>query len=140
MALHLLKMCVGITDVDHLKSVQRARWGEAGPYRHRTRNFPKRADEILYGGSMYWIIKGQIRVRQPIIALDAELDAEGRRFCIIRMKPEHIETLLVPQRPMQGWRYLAAEDAPPDRLSGLAEDAGEMPFEMARELRSLGLL
>ncbi|HWK47411.1 MAG TPA: DUF1489 domain-containing protein [Stellaceae bacterium] len=140
MALHLLKMCVGIADLDQLKAAQRARWGAEGPFRHRTRNFPKRADEILYGGSLYWIIKGQIRVRQPILGFDAETDEEGRRYCFIRLKPDYIETLAEPRRPMQGWRYLAEDDAPPDRRTGLAEDGDEMPVEMLRELRALGLL
>ncbi len=80
---------------------------------HRTRNMPRRAVEILDGGSIYWIIQGEVRVRQRILGLDPGVDGEGVRFCLIRLHPELVETVRMPHRPMQGWRYLEARTHPP---------------------------
>ena len=64
--LHLLKLCVGCDSVEDLAQWQRKR----SPLEHWTRNHPKRAAEIIAGGSLYWVIKGQIRVRQRIMKLE----------------------------------------------------------------------
>ena len=139
MALHLLKMCVGCDSVDDLRQWQAARALRGEPIAHRTRNMPRRAPEVLSGGSLYWIVQGQVRVRQRVIGLDPGVDGEGVRFCLIRFDPDLVETVPVPARPMQGWRYLEAEDAPAD-LGGRAEQQHEMPQAMRRELRALGLI
>jgi hypothetical protein len=101
---------------------------------------PKRAAEILTGGSLYWIIQGQIRVRQRIHGLDPGVDGEGVRFCLIRLDAGLVETVRRPARPMQGWRYLEEADAPPDLSAGLKDEVDEMPPQLVRELKSLGLL
>src|SRR6516225_10725777 len=64
MPLHLLKLAVGIEDIEHLRRIRAARAEERGGSWVHTRNYPRRAAEILAGGSIYWIIRGQIRVRQ----------------------------------------------------------------------------
>jgi hypothetical protein len=103
-----------------------------------TRNRPTRSAEVLSGGSMYWIIKGSVRARQKILALEPVLDSEGRKACAIRFDPELIETEALPFKPIQGWRYLTVEEAPLDRTSDA--DASDMPAAMRAELRALGLL
>jgi hypothetical protein len=140
MTLHLLKMCVGCDAVDDLREWQRNRALRGEPIAHRTRNMPRRAAEILAGGSLYWIIQGQIRVRQRVIGLDAGVDGEGTRFCLIRFDPELVETVRTPARPMQGWRYLEAGNAPADLHAGFKDQLDEMPSQLRREMRSLGLL
>jgi hypothetical protein len=140
MALHLLKMCVGCDSVEDLAEWQANRLLRGEPLIHRTRNFPKRGAEILEGGSLFWIIKGQIRVRQPITALAAVTDGEGGRFCAIHLAQALIPVIHRTQRPMQGWRYLAAEDAPLDRDPNHLDETDEMPTGMVKELRALGLM
>jgi len=138
--LHLLKMCVGCESIDDLAQFQADRRLRGEPNIHRTRNFPKRGAEILSGGSLYWIIKGQIRVRQRVLALDAIEVPEGGRFCVIGLDAKLVPVAPQPYRPMQGWRYLEASDAPPDADPNRPDQSHEMPPAMIRELRSLGLL
>ena len=140
MPLHLLKMCVGCDSVEDLAEWQANRMLRGEPLIHRTRNFPKRGAEILEGGSLYWIIKGQVRVRQRITALEAVTDGEGGRFCAIHLAPELVRVIHKPARPMQGWRYLAAEDTPIDRDPNHLDETDEMPTGMVKELRALGLM
>jgi hypothetical protein len=132
-------MCVGCDSVADLRQWQadRALRGEA--LAHQTRHMPKRADEILAGGSLYWIIKGQVRARQRILALTPGIDGEGRGFCAIGLDGLLIDTIMTPRRPMQGWRYLTEADAPRDR-DGHLDQRDEMPPHMLRDLKSLGLL
>lgn len=142
MTVHLIKLCVGIEDVAHLERVQKERLkgkrGKARVLHHHTRMTPKRADEILEGGSLYWVIKGVIRVRQRIIGIDQGTDWEGRKACILSLEPKNVLVRPTPRRPFQGWRYLATEDAPADLKEG--EDAEALDPAMAKELRDLGLL
>ena len=145
MTVHLLKMAVGSESVSHLVRVQRARLERArgedgtGDLRHLTRNMPRRANLVLDGGSMYWVIKGYVRVRQRILGLERVAGREGRRRCPIILDPELQRTQLVPHRPIQGWRYLEPDGAPVD-FDELAPAGSAMPVEMAAELRALGLL
>ena len=140
MPLHMLKMCVGCDSVEDLAEWQANRLLRGEPLIHRTRNFPKRGAEILEGGSLYWIIKGQVRVRQRITALEAATDGEGGRFCAIHLAQDLVPVIHRSQRPMQGWRYLAAEDAPIDRDPNQLDETDEMPTGMVKELRALGLM
>ena len=108
--------------------------------RHVTRNMPRRADEILDGGSLYWIIKGQIRARQRIVSLERLDKANTLKRCAIVLDPKIVETQFQRARPMQGWRYLSDADAPADLLRDPGDPAPEMPPQMVAELRELGLL
>jgi len=136
MPLHLLKLAVGIDDIDHLRHIRRARAAERGGNWVYTRNHPRRAREVLAGGSIYWVIRGQIRVRQRVIGFRGERDDMGRRYCLIEVDPELVPTLPRACRPFQGWRYLLPEDAPADRSA-----PAELPSErMFAELRALGLI
>ena len=136
MSLHLLKLAVGIGDIDHLRQLRAARVAERGGNWIYTRNHPRRAQEVLAGGSIYWVIRGQIRVRQLVTGLRGERDDTGRRYCRIEVDAELVPTFPRACRPFQGWRYLAPADAPPDR-SALAPLP---PDRMLAELRALGLI
>lgn len=143
-SLHLIKLAVGIEDVGHLAAVQERRLAESlatgrGPRLfHVTRNVPRRAAELLDGGSLYWVIKGRIRVRQRLLDIEEDTDDEGRRYCRLMLDRFRVEIRPWPHRAFQGWRYLPAESTPPD-LTGQDEGA-RLPPEMAAELRDLGLL
>ena len=144
MSLNIIKLCVGADSVGDLKEwvAERALVAIAAglePHSvHRTRMMPKRGDEILDGGSLYWVIKGQVAARQRILALNAVEGADGISYCDIVLDPSVIETAPQPKRPFQGWRYYRDEDAPRD----IGSDTGEaaMPEDLRRELADLGLL
>ncbi len=119
-ALHLVKLCVGATSVRDLATWQARRVAERRAAgldprpRHVTRMWPRRAAEVLGGGSLYWVIQGYVAVRQRIEAFDEVVAEDGVRRCAIVFVPALIPVALRPRRPFQGWRYLAHPDAPPD--------------------------
>jgi hypothetical protein len=135
-SLHLLKLAVGVDDIDHLRQLRAAWVAERGGNWVYTRNHPRRTQEVLAGGSIYWVIRGQIRVRQLVTGLRGERDDTGRRYCRIEVDAELVPTLPRACRPFQGWRYLAPADAPPDRSAPTAPP----PDRMLAELRALGLI
>ena len=100
---------------------------------------PKRAAELIDGGSLYWVIKGQLAARQRLLEVEPFVDADGVRRCRLWLDPEVTPVRPRPMRPFQGWRYFAPKDAPPD-LDAAAEGAGAMPEELRRALGELGLL
>jgi hypothetical protein len=134
--LHLMKLAVGIDDIDHLRRVRAVRAAERGGDWVYTRNHPRRAIEVLAGGSIYWVIRGKIRVRQPVTGFRSERDDNGRRYCRIEVDAALVPTLPRSCRPFQGWRYLPPEAAPPDRCPAEAPP----PEQMLTELRALGLI
>lgn len=142
MTLHLIKLSVGVRDLDHLAELQdrRAVMVDGQPrIPVHTRSLPKRADEILDGGSLYWVIKGNVAARQRVLAIETGVDAEGASFCLFQLDGLRVPTVPTPHRPFQGWRYLAPEAAPRDLAD--AGGAGEpLPAHLAAELRALGLL
>ena len=140
MPLHLLKLCVGIDSIEHLAAVQQARRkGRIQTSAHFTRQMPKRAEEILDGGSIYWVIKGFVRVRQRIVGIDTVYRGEEGKFCKLSLHRDLVPTVPQPRKPHQGWRYLEPADAPAD-LAQAGRGLQAMPPEMIAELKSLGLL
>jgi len=140
MALHILKLSVGTEDVDGLVDWQRivcAQWPD-GLSRHITRMSPRRGDEVLDGGSIYWVIKGQVLCRQAILRLDPVTDGDGINRCAIVLDPELHRTEPQPRRPFQGWRYLKPEDAPQDLPKARVGD-DTLPPELAEALAEFGL-
>ncbi len=137
--LHLIKLSVGSESVESLRRWQARRLKLSGRLFHQTRMMPRRADELLRGGSIYWVIKGLIQARQGLRAIEPQLDAEGRRSTLLLLEPELHRVVPTPQRAFQGWRYLKPEDAPPD-LSAAPGVLPDMPPEMIAELRALALL
>ena len=139
MTLHLIKLAVGIDDVAHLRKMQKERRRERGRYVFYTRHMPRRREEILDGGSIYWVIKGYVRVRERILGFIPVVEDDGERYTLVRYDPKFVETVWQPKRPFQGWRYLAPKDAPSDRPAHAASE-DRLPEALAEELRSLGLL
>lgn len=138
MPLNLLKLCVGVSEIEELDSwVKDCRHGR-DTLDHVTRMFPRRKDEILPGGSLYWVMRGMILCRQPIAALEEVTGSDGIVRCRIVFKPQIIPVRPVPKRAFQGWRYLEEADSPPDLPKSAKVDG--MPEKMRRELGELGLL
>lgn len=133
MPLHLIKLCVGIDSVEDLRAWRALRASQGHRSVCPTRQTPKRAAELLAGGSLYWVIKGQVLVRQAIDEI-VTLDS-GTQPCRIYLHPELIETAPRPRRAFQGWRYLEANDAPPDLPTAPGE---AIEPELAKQLRELG--
>lgn len=144
MALNLIKLCVGCESVEDLEGwiaqelEQKRHAGQPVEHFHTTRMVPKRVEELLDGGSIYWIIKGGVQCRQRLLEVRPFTDAEGIGRCRLVLEPEVVRTEWQPRRPFQGWRYLSVADAPAD-LSG-AGTAEEMPLSLRKELTELGLL
>jgi hypothetical protein len=137
MALHLIKLCVGVSGVDELESwIKDCRKGR-DTLDHTTRMFPRRKEEILPGGSLYWVIRGAILCRQPIADLEAVTGNDGIERCRIVFKPKIILVRPTPRRAFQGWRYISADDVPPDMPKSQAAGLSD---KMRRDLAELGLL
>ncbi len=140
MALHLIKLCVGISQFEELAAWQQHRQRKDGVLQHITRMTPRRGDELLKGGSIYWVIKGHIQARQKLLELRPITGSDGIAYCALMLDAKLVRTQPHPRRPFQGWRYLAPEDAPPDISKGKASGKNQMPLEMRAELMALGLL
>lgn len=145
MSLHLMKLAVGCDSVADLTAwikqrlKQKKARGEKPEHIHTTRMVPKRMDELLDGGSLYWVIRGQIACREELVAIRPFVDKDGIGRCRLVLRPKVIAVEPRPFRAFQGWRYLQAKDAPRD-LDRAAPGARHMPEELRRELRELGLL
>ena len=133
--MHLIKLVVGADSVEALEA-WRAQQAAAEPvWKVRTRQTPKRAAELVDGGSIYRVFKGAILCRQEILAVDTT--GEGRESrCEITVSSQVVRVAPLARRPFQGWRYLAVHEAPPD-LSGI-DPSLAVPSELARQLRELG--
>jgi hypothetical protein len=145
MPLHLIKLAVGCESVKELKSwvAERAlkakQNGLPRHHTHITRMVPKRSDELLAGGSLYWVIRGEIAAREKLLAIEPFRDRDGIGRCRLVMQPKVIAVAPRPMRAFQGWRYFAENDVPPD-LGKAAAGIAAMPEPLRRELRDLGLL
>jgi hypothetical protein len=145
MALHLIKLCVGCDSVQDLEDWIKEKLREKKKRRqpvehvHTTRMAPKRADELVAGGSLYWVIRGAIMCRERLLAVRPFIDREGIGRCRLVLDGKLVLVQPRPFRAFQGWRYLAASDAPRD-LDRAAPGAARMPEDLRRELRDLGLL
>ncbi len=145
MTVHIVKLAVGVENVSHMAEIQAKRLRDASTrgdepiLQHFTRNGPRRAAELLDGGSIYWVIKGFIRARQALIGIERGENAEGRPACALVMDTQLVRTRLRASRPFQGWRYLAHEAAPQDSR-GSDEGLDAVPTELIAELKGLGLL
>ena len=140
MAINLIKLSVGTETIEGL-----ARWhrdprakGADGLPRHVTRMWPKRADEVLAGGSIYWVIKGVMLCRQRIVRLDEVRRDDGILRCGIVLDPAIVRIAATPRRAFQGWRYLAPDDAPPD-LAAARQDEEALPPALTRALADIGV-
>ncbi|HEY7997729.1 MAG TPA: DUF1489 domain-containing protein [Pseudolabrys sp.] len=145
MPLHLIKLCVGCDSVADLedwikqKLKEKKKRGLKAEHIHTTRMVPKRADELSDGGSLYWVIRGQITCRERILDIRPFTDKDGIGRCRVVLDGKLVLVEPRPRSAFQGWRYLEVKDAPRD-LSRAAPGAAKMPEQMRRELRELGLL
>src|SRR5579862_767070 len=145
MALNLIKLCVGADSVrdleDWIKQKLKAKRkaGERAEHIHRTRMVPKRAAELTDGGSLYWVIRGEVMCRQRIRDVRPFRDKDGIGRCGLVLDRKVVLVEPRPYRAFQGWRYLAAKDAPRD-LDQAVKGAAAMPETLRRELRELGLM
>src|SRR4051812_31179957 len=144
MALHLLKLCVGCDAIEDLEEwiaerLRTARKASLKPeHAHITRMIPQRAEELVDGGSLYWVIRGNVQVRQRILAIRPFRDKEGIRRCRLVLEPKTFATEWQSRRAFQGWRYLRPEDAPRD-LANARAGLRQLPPELRRDLADLGL-
>src|SRR3954447_3098658 len=145
MALHLLKLCVGCDSIGDLEDwieenrAHHLRLGRPYEQTHTTRMVPKRMDALVDGGSLYWVIRGQIACRQRLLAIRPFTDSDGIGRCHLVLEPVVTPVEPRPFRPFQGWRYMEAKDAPRD-LGQDGGDVGQMPESLRRELADLGLI
>ncbi len=145
MTLHLIKLCVGVDSIDELARAEESRIARAERETgrrftwHVTRRMPRRREELLGAGSLYWVIRGYVRARQRLLDIREVTDGAGRAACLLELDPEIVAVQPRPHRPFQGWRYLEAAKAPPDMRDAPAGVA-EMPDWMQAELKELGLL
>lgn len=147
MPLHLIKLCVGCDSIEDLASWQAERLrqmkaaGTKPELFHRTFQMPKRRDELLAGGSLYWVIKGVVQVRQGLVDLREGAKPDGTPCCFLMLDRKLMPVRPVPRRAFQGWRYLYDEEAPED-LTGSRRGDGlaQMPPKLRKELAELGLI
>ena len=145
MPLHLIKLAVGCESVKELKGWVAERMATAKkkglPLRHIhvTRMTPKRDAELLAGGSLYWVIKGEIAAREKLIAIEPFRDKDGIGRCRLLMQPKVITVSPRPMRPFQGWRYLTDDVAPADLRHRGHAGGGDAPG-IARSRAALALM
>jgi hypothetical protein len=145
MTVHLIKLCVGVETVEELATWQAERLKRLKRARktvelcHRTMQMPRRREEVLDGGSLYWVIKGFVLVRQRVLDLRPDVKEDATACCGIVLDKELVATRAHPRRAFQGWRYLEAQDAPKD--AGVIDAAADdMPRRMREDLRELRLI
>ena len=138
---HLIKLSVGSESIDSLIDWQtrRSKQRKGGRYYHVTRMWPRREAEVLAGGSIYWVIKGEVLCRQRILGFEEKIGQDGIRRCGIVLDDEIVRVAPALKRPFQGWRYLDPDDAPPDLRPGREGDSA-LPSELDRALAEIGVL
>jgi hypothetical protein len=144
---HLIKLCVGCDSIEDLAAWQverlraRRKAGEKKPQLfHRTLQTPKRRADLLAGGSLYWVIKGLVQVRQPLLDITEGTKDDGTPCCLLILKNELVPVRPTPRRPFQGWRYLDPVEAPADLKGRSAAGITTMPPKLRKQLAELGLI
>ena len=142
--LHLIKLCVGADSIEDLtgwiaeRLAAQKKAGIKPEQFHTTRMVPKRIEELIPGGSLYWVIKGVILARQRIVGLEKVDGTDGIQRCALVLDAEVIRTEAAARRPFQGWRYLDPAESPRDLPKGRErEDA--LPPSLAQALAEIGL-
>lgn len=144
--LHLVKLCVGASSIEDLEEWQATypgfKPGKRGQRRvfHTTFQSPKRQSELLDGGSLFWVIKGFIQARQTLTGFEDGHKEDGSPCCLLMLDPKIVPVRPQPRKAFQGWRYLPADDAPPDLASGASANLASLSPQMRKELAALGLI
>jgi|SRR6056297_2775934 len=139
--LHLIKLSVGTKSIEGLREWQASKQAQTadGLPRHVTRMWPKRAEELLDGGSVFWVFQGMVQCRQRLLRLDEVIGQDGIRRCAFVLDPAIIPTTNALKRPFQGWRYLQPADAPAD-LPAHRQTEDELPASLSAALADIGVL
>ena len=145
MPLHLIKLCVGASSIAELAEWQtqrrQAKTANGRPcVYHTTFQAPKREAELLSGGSLYWVMKGTIAARQRLVGFEEGKKDDGTPCCLLLLSPRIVPVRPTPRRAFQGWRYLAAEDAPADLSAADGATMAAMPAKLRKQLADLGLI
>ena len=142
MVLHIKKLCVGVSSVEQLREYIAQRQARGDEIYHTTRQFPRRAEQIIQNGpdngSLYWVINKKIQARQRIIGFREGIRLDGGSGWDILLDSELILVSPIPHRPFQGWRYLEGDSCPPDVLSG--DILTDLPGDLAFLVREFGVL
>ena len=140
MIYHLKKLAVGIDSVENLKIRQKIIFNAYNKIIHVTRNTPKKKDDLIAQGSMYWVIKRRVLVRQKIKDINLVIRNDGSKGCEIELYSELIKVIPTPMRPFQGWRYFNSEEVPSDLTLNVNNDNEDaLTDELNAELIKLGL-
>jgi hypothetical protein len=144
MTINLIKLCVGCDSVADLedwvaqKLKEKKRRKQKPEHIHTTRMMPKQTEQLI-GGSLYWVIRGQVSCRERILDIRPTTGKDGIRRCQIVMDGKIVPVESKPYRAFQGWRYYDSKDAPRD-LTKAGKGLAKIPEPLRRELRELGLL
>ena len=139
--LHIAKLAVGVRDIEHIRALQAERLRTDPPLRHRTRNFPRRGEEVVNGGSLYWVIAGSMLARQRILDIVEDKRDDDTPCTSFLLDPALVPLIGRATRPFQGWRYLQPDAAPADLDAAvMAEGEAALPPVLRRELRALCLI
>ena len=138
MTYHLKKIAVGIETIERLSIRQGMLFSAYGKIIHTTRNMPKQKETLIKTGSIFWIIKRNVLVRQKILNIISVIRSDGSKGCEIELDKDLVRVIPTPMKPFQGWRYYMSDNAPPDlNLSNLEDE--DLPEKINSELIKLGL-
>ena len=139
--LHILKLAVGAKDVADLRRWQAGRIRFAPPLRHQTRSMPRRRDEVIAGGSLFWVIAGFVQVRQRLVDMIDDRREGDVPCCGLVLDHELVPVEVRAVKAFQGWRYLEPKDAPEDVDEATAAQGTEaLPEHLMRALREARLI
>lgn len=138
MTYNLKKIAVGIETIERLRIRQEMLFSAYGKIIHTTRNMPKQKDQLIKTGSIFWIIKRNVLVRQKILDIISVIRDDGSKGCEIELDKDLVRVIPTPMKPFQGWRYYMVDDTPPDLNLGNLENE-DLPENINSELIKLGL-
>ena len=138
MTYNLKKIAVGIETIERLRIRQEMLFNAYGKILHTTRNMPKQKEQLIKTGSIFWIIKRNVLVRQKILNIISVIRDDGSKGCEIELDKDLVRVIPTLMKPFQGWRYYMADDIPPDLNLSNFEDE-ELPEKINSELIKLGL-
>lgn len=138
MTYNLKKIAVGIETIERLRIRQEMLFNAYGKILHTTRNMPKQKEQLIKTGSIFWIIKRNVLVRQKILDIISVIRDDGSKGCEIELDKNLVRVIPTPMKPFQGWRYYMVDDTPPDLNLGNLENE-DLPENINSELIKLGL-
>ncbi|OUX43509.1 hypothetical protein CBE37_02070 [bacterium TMED277] len=143
---NLVKIAVGVTTVEELilrqtEFLKKINDKNFPYFYHSTRMMPKKYEDIISNGSLYWVIKGAICARQKVLDIVKFEDTDGKKRCKIFLAPEIKKTKPVRKRPFQGWRYLKKHITPQDLNEPIKTTFdSNIPLDVQKQLLEMGVL